>query len=72
MDVFEDDEVEVGMQFQVQSQDGTHVLTVKEVRDNTVVVDGNHPLAGETLNFDVKILTVRDASAEEIAHGHVH
>lgn len=67
------DNIEAGMQFQTQTEDG-HVMlvTVKEVSDDVVVVDGNHPLAGETLTFDVEIVEVRAASADEIAHGHAH
>lgn len=65
--------IEVGMQFQSQTEDG-HVMlvTVKSVDDNTVVVDGNHPLAGVTLIFDVEIVEVREATTDEIAHGHAH
>jgi FKBP-type peptidyl-prolyl cis-trans isomerase SlyD len=48
------------------------VITVVEAADDTVTVDGNHPLAGVPLNFDVKIIDIRDASAEELAHGHAH
>lgn len=70
--VFGNESLETGMQFQVQSDDGIHVLTIQEIRDETVIVDGNHPLAGETLDFDVTVVTVREASEEEIAHGHVH
>lgn len=67
------DNIEVGMQFQSQTEDG-HVMlvTVKDVTKDTVVVDGNHPLAGQALTFDVEIVDVRAASDEEIAHGHVH
>ncbi|WII95624.1 peptidylprolyl isomerase [Moraxella haemolytica] len=67
------DNIEVGMQFQSQTDDG-HVMlvTVKEVTDEEVVVDGNHPLAGQTLTFDVEIVEVRAATADEIAHGHAH
>lgn len=67
------DNIEVGMQFQSQTDDG-HVMlvTVKEVTDDEVIVDGNHPLAGQALTFDVKITEVRAASAEELAHGHAH
>jgi FKBP-type peptidyl-prolyl cis-trans isomerase SlyD len=70
--LFEGEKVEPGMQFQVQAEDGFHILTIAEVRDNVVVVDGNHPLAGVNLNFDVTVVSVREASPEEIAHGHVH
>lgn len=48
------------------------LVTVKDVTDEMVIVDGNHPLAGKSLTFDVEVVDVRDATAEEIAHGHVH
>ena len=64
--------IEVGMQFQAQSQQGPILVTVMEVNADHVVVDGNHPLAGVELNFKVEIKEVREASEEEIAHGHVH
>ncbi|MEO1872189.1 MAG: peptidylprolyl isomerase, partial [Cobetia sp.] len=51
---------------------GPLMVTVTKVEGDTVTVDGNHPLAGETLNFDVQITNVREASAEELEHGHVH
>ena len=73
-EMFEDQsQVQVGTQFHAQSPDGDMLMvTVMEVHDDTVVVDGNHPLAGVQLNFDVKIIDVRDATEEEISHGHVH
>lgn len=64
--------VEPGMQFQAQTEGGPLMVTVKKVDGDTVVVDGNHPLAGQQLTFDVEIAEVREASAEEIEHGHVH
>jgi FKBP-type peptidyl-prolyl cis-trans isomerase SlyD len=64
--------IQVGQQFQAQSEHGTRVVTVVGVDDENVTIDANHPLAGETLNFDVTVREVRDASPEEIAHGHVH
>ncbi len=72
--MFEDaSQIAVGTQFHAQGPNGEMlVVTVMEVQDEHVVVDGNHPLAGVDLNFDVKIIEVRDASEEEIAHGHVH
>ena len=72
--MFEDaSQIAVGTQFHAQGPNGEMlVVTVMEVQDEHVVVDGNHPLAGVDLNFDVKIIDVRDASEEEIAHGHVH
>jgi FKBP-type peptidyl-prolyl cis-trans isomerase SlyD len=72
--MFEDtSQIAVGTQFHAQGPNGEMlVVTVMEVADEHVVVDGNHPLAGVELNFDVKIVDVRDASEEEVEHGHVH
>jgi len=69
----EGEELEVGKEFQYDDEDGNifHVRIVK-VDDKMVTIDGNHPLAGQTLAFEVEILGVRDASAEELEHGHVH
>jgi FKBP-type peptidyl-prolyl cis-trans isomerase SlyD len=65
--------IEPGMQFNAEGPDGQAVMvTIAKVEDSTVTVDGNHPLAGVTLNFDVTITDIRDASAEELEHGHVH
>ena len=67
------DQIEVGMQFQAQGQGGQmQTVVVKEVDDENVTVDANHPLAGQVLNFDVSIESVRAASEEELSHGHVH
>lgn len=66
------DAIEPGMQFQAQSGQGTQIITVKEVDGENVTVDANHQLAGETLHFDVTVKDVRDASEEELSHGHVH
>jgi FKBP-type peptidyl-prolyl cis-trans isomerase SlyD len=67
------DEIKVGVQFHAQGPDGSAVVvTVVEVKDEAVVIDGNHALAGMDLNFEVNIVDVREASAEEIEHGHVH
>jgi len=66
------DQVEVGMRFRVQSDSELQVITVVGVEEDTVTIDGNHPLAGVTLNFDVTIRGVRDATGEELSHGHVH
>lgn len=64
--------VEVGMMVTAQSGEGQINLQVTEVTEETVTVDANHPLAGKSLTFDVRIESVRDASEEEISHGHVH
>ena len=73
-DMFDNsEEIKVGVQFHAQSPDGADiVVTVTEVKDDVVVIDGNHALAGMELNFDVKVIKVRAATAEEIEHGHVH
>ncbi|ALU42539.1 FKBP-type peptidyl-prolyl cis-trans isomerase [Pseudoalteromonas rubra] len=70
--MFEDMEVEVGMQFRATTDEGEQTVIVIGIEGDEVIVDGNHPLAGITLNFDVEILDVREATAEELAHGHVH
>jgi len=64
--------LEVGMQFEVETEQGELVVSVTKINGDTVTVDGNHPLAGVELHFDVTIKEIRDASAEELAHGHVH
>lgn len=68
-----DQEIQAGMQFHAQGPDGQSIVVmVAKVDDDTVTVDGNHPLAGVQLNFDVKVMEIRDATAEELEHGHVH
>ena len=66
--------VEVGMQFEGSGEESgeTIVYTVTDVAEGKVVVDGNHPLAGQTLHFECTIAGVRAASDEEMSHGHVH
>lgn len=67
------EDVQVGLQFHAQSGDGHPiVITVTNIDGDEVTIDGNHPLAGETLNFDVTVVDVRDATEQEIAHQHVH
>lgn len=63
--------VEPGMQFQAQSQNGPLLVTVVAVGDGQVTVDGNHPLAGQTLHFDVQVAEVREATDEEKQVGRV-
>jgi FKBP-type peptidyl-prolyl cis-trans isomerase SlyD len=67
-----DNEIEVGMQFQTMSEMGPQIVTVVAVDNEHVTVDANHPLAGENLNFDVTVVDIREASSEELEHGHVH
>jgi len=73
-DMFEGvDQLEVGMQFHASGPDGSmQIVTIRDVDGDEVTVDGNHPLAGQRLNFQVKIVNVREANAEELAHGHIH
>lgn len=61
------DNLEVGMKLQAHTPHGVRVFTVQEIKDETVIVDGNHPLAGKTLHFDVHALEVREATDEELA-----
>jgi len=67
-----DGDIEVGMRFQAETDHGIELVEVISVDDETVTVDANHPLAGETLNFDVDVVEVRDATDEEVEHGHIH
>ena len=71
---FEDSgEIEVGMQFEAEDDDEGHqIVTVAAVDGENITLDTNHPLAGKNLRFKVEILDVRDASTEELSHGHVH
>ncbi|MCG6969350.1 MAG: peptidylprolyl isomerase [Gammaproteobacteria bacterium] len=73
-DAFEsNDEIQVGQQFHAQTPEGQYVMiTVMNVEGDQITIDGNHPLAGVDLNFDVKVVDVRDATDEEVSHGHVH
>ncbi len=67
-----DTPIEIGMQFQARSDEGVMVFHVKEVHLDHIIMDGNHPLAGENLHFDVNIASIRDATGEEKQHGHAH
>lgn len=65
-------EIKKGMQFQARTDDGMRMFTVTAVVGDMVTLDGNHPLADKTLHFDVQVVNVRAATAEELEHGHVH
>jgi len=72
-DMFEGvDELAVGMQFQADVSSGPGVVTIVEIEGDDITIDGNHPLAGIPLTFDVEIVEIRPANPEEIAHGHMH
>ncbi|MDR0585399.1 MAG: peptidylprolyl isomerase [Treponema sp.] len=64
--------LEEGMRFQAQSAEGACLVTVTKIEGGAVTVDGNHPLAGMNLNFDLSVTAVREASGEELSCGHVH
>jgi len=66
------DNIEVGMQFQADSSNGPAVVTITAVEGDQVSIDGNHPLAGEQLTFDVEITEIRSATETEMEHGHIH
>ncbi len=66
------DKIEVGMEFHAETEHGLQVVTVTKVEGDMVFIDGNHPLAGVDLTFDVEITEVRAASEEEMEHGHAH
>ncbi len=69
------DDISVGQMFSVsadESGEATHLVTIVSFNDETVTLDANHPLAGQDLEFDVSISEIRDASAEEVEHGHAH
>lgn len=67
-----DEELVVGMRVQVGTEQGPAVASVAKIEGDDVTLDVNHPLAGVTLHFDVEIMDVREATAEELEHGHVH
>jgi FKBP-type peptidyl-prolyl cis-trans isomerase SlyD len=70
---FPSDKLEVGMQFEGEDAGGDVVLyTITEIADGKVIVDGNHPWAGERMQFKCTITGVRSATKEEISHGHTH
>lgn len=72
LSMFEGMEVDVGMSFRATTDHGEQSVIIIDKNDDAITVDGNHPLAGQTLVFDVNIEDVRDATEDEISHGHVH
>lgn len=65
-------DLKIGMELEAESDDGVRVITVVGIEGESVIVDGNHPLAGMDLTFDVTVVGVRDATADELSHGHAH
>ena len=73
MSMFEGmDKVEVGMQFHADANQGVDVVTVTKIDGDQVTIDGNHPMAGEALTFDVEVMDIRPATADELSHQHIH
>lgn len=73
LDQFDNQEaVQPGAQFQMQSPEGVMIATVVEVDAQDVTIDLNHPLAGMALHFDVEVVAIREATEDELSHGHVH
>jgi FKBP-type peptidyl-prolyl cis-trans isomerase SlyD len=72
-DMFEGiDNIEVGMQFHADVSSGSGIVTVVNIEDDDITIDGNHPLAGLALTFDVEVIDVRAATEDEASHGHIH
>ncbi|HEY5971192.1 MAG TPA: peptidylprolyl isomerase, partial [Pseudoxanthomonas sp.] len=69
---FGNQKLEPGMQVVLQTNFGPRAVTIEKVGMSVVDVDLNHPMAGKELHFDVEIMEVREATAEELEHGHVH
>jgi len=67
------DDLKEDMQLQAEDENGNpQMIVVRTIKDDVVTIDGNHPLAGQTLHFDVTVATIRAATPEELDHGHVH
>jgi FKBP-type peptidyl-prolyl cis-trans isomerase SlyD len=67
-----EDEIELGMQVQLDTEDGPAIATVTEIEGDVITLDLNHPLAGVSLHFEVEVMEVREATKQELEHGHVH
>lgn len=67
-----DEEMQEGMQVQLETEHGPAIAIITKIEGNDVTLDLNHPLADMTLHFDVEVVDVREATEEEISHGHVH
>ncbi len=68
-----DQKIATGMQFMAELADGKkHPFNVVDIKDNKIHVDGNHPLAGQTLHFSIEVTKIRAATSEELKHGHAH
>ncbi|RJY12552.1 peptidylprolyl isomerase [Parashewanella spongiae] len=73
LDAFGDiEDIAPGMRFMAETDNGEIPVQITEVKDDTVIVDGNHPLSGKDLSFHVEVIEVRTATENEIDHGHIH
>ena len=68
----EEEQIIPGAEFHAQTNAGMQTIVITAVNGDTITIDGNHPLAGQTLHFDVTVLDVRAATKDEISHGHAH
>ncbi len=68
----QEQKIQVGMQFVAEIKGGHVPFVIQKIEDDHVFVDGNHPLAGETLHFDVAVVSIREATKDELSHGHAH
>jgi len=66
------DEISIGKQFHAEGNTGPVVVTVTKIEGDEITIDGNHPLAGENLNFAIEVLAIREATEDELTHGHIH
>lgn len=66
------DKVEVGMQFHADASHGVNVVTITKIDGDHATVDGNHPMAGQALTFDVEVVDIRPATEDELSHQHIH
>ncbi|HAZ12811.1 MAG: hypothetical protein A2X86_04100 [Bdellovibrionales bacterium GWA2_49_15] len=68
----ENENLELGLVFEVNNEQGQYLARVVELDETHVTLDANHPMAGQILNFEIEVVSVRDANLTELAHGHVH
>jgi len=66
------EKIEPGMQFQANFEGHPQIIVITKVEGDNITIDANHPLAGEQLTFDVAVTEIREATEEELSHGHVH
>ncbi|MFS4459275.1 FKBP-type peptidyl-prolyl cis-trans isomerase [Bdellovibrio sp. HCB2-146] len=65
-------QLEVGAHLRLELGEGAHIVRVSKITDTHVTLDGNHPLAGQALEFDIEMMLIREATTEEVLHGHPH